>query len=67
MRVSIPSVSTSMRVSRPTRVSSRVRNPTVFPTGSPSKLRHARGDGARRHAARFQQQDLSAAQPVAVQ
>ena len=36
MRVRIPSVTTSMRVSRLTRVSSRVRKPTVLPTGSPS-------------------------------
>jgi hypothetical protein len=36
MRVRMPSVTTSMRVSRLTRVSSRVRKPTVPPTGSPS-------------------------------
>ena len=37
MRVRIPSVTTSMRVARLTRVSSRVRMPTVLPTGSPSR------------------------------
>ena len=36
IRVSTPSVTTSIRVSRDTRVSSRIRYPTVRPTPSPS-------------------------------
>ena len=36
IRVNTPSVTTSMRVRLPTRVSSRMRKPTVSPTRSPS-------------------------------
>ena len=49
-RVRMPSVTTSMRVSRPTRRSSRVRYPTVPPTSSPSRsaMRRAAARAARR-------------------
>ena len=67
MRVRMPSVTTSMRVSRLTRVSSRVRNPTVSADRFAEQLRHAAGDGARRNAARLEHQDLLSLQPGTLQ
>ena len=67
IRVRMPSVTTSMRVRGPTRVSSRVRKPTVCPTSSPSSARHARCDRARRDAPRLEHQDAAVAAPGRVE
>jgi len=63
MRVSTPSVTTSMRVSGPTRVSPL----HAVPDGAADRLvqfvGHAPGDGAGGHPARFQQHDFPPAKP----
>src|SRR5579859_6271374 len=65
-RVSIPSVTTSMRVSPLTRVSNRVRNPTVRPTGSPNSA-DMRMATPCRDASRLEHQDLLPLEPGAWQ